>query len=62
MNKSINNKTEIRLKKKKDGDGKTNKKKETGTREDISLIKINSTCYSNNITYSREVFLFQKHL
>lgn len=52
MNKVINNNTEIRLEN-KDGDGKTNKKKETGTREDISLIKINSSCYSNSITYSR---------
>ena len=42
MNKVINNNTEIRLEN-KDGDGKTNKKKETGTHEDVSLIKINST-------------------
>ena len=42
MNKVINNNTEIRLEN-KDGDGKTNKKMETGTHEDVSLIKINST-------------------
>lgn len=46
MNKVINNNTEIRLEN-KDGDGKTNKKKETGTHEDVSLIKINSTFCSN---------------
>ena len=46
MNKVINNKTEIRLEN-KDRDGKTNKKKETGTHEDVSLIKINSTFCSN---------------
>lgn len=60
MNKVINNNTEIRLEN-KDGDGKTKKKKETGTHEDVSLIKINSTFCSNtdwrkfltSITYSR---------
>ena len=46
MNKVINNNTEIRLEN-KDGDGKTNKKKETGTHEGVSLIKINSTFCSN---------------
>ena len=60
MNKVINNNTEIRLEN-KDGDGKTNKKKETGTHEDVSLIKINSTFVQTRIwrkfltiiTYSR---------
>ena len=60
MNKVINNNTEIRLEN-KDGDGKTNKKKETGTHEDVSLIKINSTFvqtriwrkFLTSITYSR---------
>ena len=48
MNKVINNNTEIRLEN-KDGDGKTNKKKETGTHEDVSLIKINSTFVQTRI-------------